>query len=132
MPGFVSTRFYSVRPRLPFCRRVRRWLAEHRHEIAAATGRRYPRYGEVRARDSARAKLAIALRRGTFKRGCSRVCEDAELIGLIAEAAALAGGGCGSVGSTGKPSAPFDAMKRSNAPWPSSMASQHKPRTLQP
>jgi len=67
---------------------VHRWREEHRREIAA---RRRDvatlRDDEARARDSARAKLGMALRRGTLERGRCRVCGDAEVIGLIAEPA---------------------------------------------
>lgn len=67
---------------------VRRWREEHRREIAARRRDAATlRDDEARARDSARAKLGMALRRGTFERGSCRVCGDAEVIGLIAEPA---------------------------------------------
>jgi len=67
---------------------VRRWRASHRRELtarrqAAAAGRN----AESRARDSARAKLAMALRRGTLKRGCCIDCGADQVVGLIADSA---------------------------------------------
>ena len=67
---------------------VRRWREDHRRELAvrrrdaAAT-----RDNDSRARDSARAKLAMTLRRGSIERGRCRDCGDGEVIGLIAEPA---------------------------------------------
>jgi len=55
---------------------VRRWRAEHRRALtvrrrdAAAA-----RNDDARARDSGRAKLAMALRRGTLERGRCRECD---------------------------------------------------------
>jgi hypothetical protein len=67
---------------------VRRWREEHRREIAARRRDAASlRDDEARARDSARAKLGMALRRGTLERSCCRICGDAEVIGLIAEPA---------------------------------------------
>jgi len=67
---------------------VRRWREEHRRELAArrrdaAAGRD----DDARARDSARAKLAMALRRGAIQRGRCVDCGDTEVIGLIADPA---------------------------------------------
>jgi len=42
---------------------------------------------DARARDSSRAKLAMALRRGTLKRGRCRECGAREVVGLIADPA---------------------------------------------
>jgi len=65
---------------------VRRWREDHRHALAA---RRHDaatlRAADARARDSARAKLAMALRRGTIARGLCVDCGDAQVIGLIAD-----------------------------------------------
>ncbi len=67
---------------------VRRYCDEHRRALAvrrrdaAAT-----RDDDARARDSARAKLAMALRRGTLERGCCRECGAREVVGLIADPA---------------------------------------------
>jgi len=67
---------------------VRRWrernereLAVRRRDAAAVRG------DDARARDSARAKLAMALRRGTLEQGRCRDCGDSEVIGLIEEPA---------------------------------------------
>jgi len=67
---------------------VRRHREYHRRELAvrrqdAAAGRD----DDGRARDSARAKLAMALRRGTLARGCCRECGAGEVVGLIADPA---------------------------------------------
>ena len=67
---------------------VRRWREAHRRELtahrhAAATSRG----DEARARDSARATLAMALRRGTLQRGCCRQCGADDVIGLIEDPA---------------------------------------------
>jgi len=65
---------------------VRRWREDHRRELAVrrrdATA---TRDDGARARDSARAKLAMALRRGTLERGRCRECGEADVIGLIEE-----------------------------------------------
>jgi len=67
---------------------VRRYRDEHRREVAvrrrdaAAT-----RDDDARARDSARAKLAMALRRGTLARGSCRECGAGDVMGVIAEPA---------------------------------------------
>jgi hypothetical protein len=67
---------------------VRRWREGHAREIAARRRDAATRRDDdARARDSARAKLAMALRRGTLKRGCCRICGDAEVIGMIQEPA---------------------------------------------
>jgi len=67
---------------------VRRWREEHYREIAARRRNAATlRDDEARARDSARAKLAMALRRGTLERGSCRVCGNSEVFGLIAEPA---------------------------------------------
>ncbi len=67
---------------------VRRWREGHRRELAArrhdAASVRDP---DERARDSARAKLAMALRRGTLERGRCGECADTDVIGLIEEPA---------------------------------------------
>ncbi len=67
---------------------VRRWRAEHRRALAvrrrdAAAGRG----DDARARDSGRAKLAMALRRGTLERGRCRECGAREVVGVIADPA---------------------------------------------
>jgi len=67
---------------------VRRWREDHRRELAvrrrdATAGRD----DDAHARDSARAKLAMALRRGTLERGRCRECGDIDVIGLIEEPA---------------------------------------------
>lgn len=67
---------------------VRRWREEHRRELAvrrrdAAASRN----DEARARDSARAKLAMALRRGTLVRGRCRDCGAGDVMGLIEDPA---------------------------------------------
>jgi len=65
---------------------VRRWRAEHRRALtvrrrdAAAA-----RDDDARARDSGRAKLAMALRRGMLERGRCRECGAREVVGLIAD-----------------------------------------------
>jgi len=67
---------------------VRRWRAEHRRALAvrrrdaAAT-----RDDAARARASGRAKLAMALRRGTLERGRCRECGARAVVGLIADPA---------------------------------------------
>jgi len=67
---------------------VRRYRDEHRRALAvrrrdaAAT-----RDDDARARDSARAKLAMALRRGTLERGRCRECGGDDVIGVIADPA---------------------------------------------
>lgn len=67
---------------------VRRYREEHRRELAvrrrdaAAT-----RDDEARVRDSARAKLAMALRRGTLKRGRCVDCGAGDVIGVIGDPA---------------------------------------------
>ncbi len=67
---------------------VRRWREDRRRELA---GRRRDaatlRDAEARARDSARAKLAMALRRATIARGRCVDCGEAQVIGLIADPA---------------------------------------------
>jgi hypothetical protein len=67
---------------------VQRYREAHRRELSvrrrdAAAGRG----DDVRARDSARAKLAMALRRGTLVRGRCRECGAREVMGLIADPA---------------------------------------------
>lgn len=65
---------------------VRRWREEHRQEIM--TRRRDAaalRDDDTRARDSARAKLAMALRRGKLLRGACTVCGTADVEALIAD-----------------------------------------------
>ncbi len=67
---------------------VRRWREEHRHELSVGRqDARAVRDTETRARDSARAKLAMALRRGTLERGRCRECGAGDVIGLIADPA---------------------------------------------
>jgi len=58
-----------------------RALAVRRRDAAAA------RNDDARARDAGRAKLAMALRRGTLKRGRCRECGAREVVGLIADPA---------------------------------------------
>jgi len=67
---------------------VRRWREEHRRELAvrrrdAATARD----DDDRARDSARAKLAMALRRGAIQRGRCGECGAEAVIGMIEDPA---------------------------------------------
>jgi hypothetical protein len=67
---------------------VRRWRHNHRHELAVRRrdgGAARP--DDARARDSARAKLAMALRRGTFERGGCRFCGASGAIALMADPA---------------------------------------------
>jgi len=65
---------------------VRRWREEHRRALAVRRRDAADvRDDDARARDSARAKLAMALRRGTLKRGRCRECGDTAVIGLIAD-----------------------------------------------
>jgi len=67
---------------------VRRWREEHRRGLAVRRrDAAADRDDDARARDSARAKLAMALRRGTIARGCCRECGDSEVMGLIADPA---------------------------------------------
>jgi len=58
-----------------------RALAVRRRDAAAA------RNDDARARDAGRAKLAMALRRGTLERGRCRECGAREVVGLIADPA---------------------------------------------
>jgi len=67
---------------------VRRWREEHRRELAVRRRDAVAaRDDDARARDSGRAKLAMALRRGTFERGRCRECGAREVMGLIADPA---------------------------------------------
>jgi len=67
---------------------VRRWRENHRRELAVRRrDTAAARDDDARARDSGRAKLAMALRRGTLARGRCRVCNDREVIALIADPA---------------------------------------------
>jgi hypothetical protein len=67
---------------------VRRYREEHRRELAARRrDAAATRDDDARARDSARAKLAMALRRGTLARGRCVDCGGAEVIGVIADPA---------------------------------------------
>ncbi len=67
---------------------VRRWREEHRRELACRRrDAAAVRNDAARARDSARAKLAMALRRGTLERGRCRECGADEVIGMVAEPA---------------------------------------------
>jgi len=68
---------------------VRRWRAEHRRELAVRRRDAAAVRGDdaARARDSGRAKLAMALRRGTLERGRCRECGARAVVGLIAEPA---------------------------------------------
>jgi len=63
---------------------VRRWREEHAHELAVrrrdAAG---TRDDETRGRDSARAKLAMALRRGKISRGHCTICGAKDAMALI-------------------------------------------------
>ena len=65
---------------------VRRYRDDHRRELAVRRrDAAAVRDEDARARDSARAKLAMALRRGTLERGRCRECGSAAVMGLIAE-----------------------------------------------
>jgi hypothetical protein len=65
---------------------VRRYREDHRRELAVRRqDAAAARDEDGRARDSARAKLAMALRRGTIERGRCRDCGATEVIGMIAE-----------------------------------------------
>jgi len=67
---------------------VRRWREEHRRELAVRRrDAAAVRDDDGRARDAARAKLAMALRRGTLERGCCRECGARKVVGLIADPA---------------------------------------------
>ena len=67
---------------------VRRYRKEHRRELAVRRRDAAAiRDEDLRARDSARAKLAMALRRGTLARGRCRECGAREVVGLIADPA---------------------------------------------
>jgi len=67
---------------------VRRWRDGHRREINARRRDAADcRSEETRIRDSARAMLAMAIRRGTKVRGCCRFCGASEVIGLMADPA---------------------------------------------
>ncbi len=67
---------------------VRRWRDEHRRELAVRRrDAAAVRGDDARARDSARAKLAMALRRGTLERGRCRECGADDVIGVIEEPA---------------------------------------------
>jgi len=63
---------------------VRRWREDHRRELAVRRrDAAAARGADARARDVARAKLAMALRRGTLVRGGCRDCDAIDVIGLI-------------------------------------------------
>jgi len=65
---------------------VRRWREHHSAELAVR--RRDAtvfRNDDARARDSARAKLAMALRRGKLTRGTCAVCGASAVVGLIVD-----------------------------------------------
>jgi len=65
-------------------RAVQRYRDRHAKELA--TRRRDAdalRDDRTRAADSARAKLAMALRRGTMQRGLCQICGTADVIGII-------------------------------------------------
>lgn len=65
---------------------VRRWREGNRHELAVRRrDAAAARDDDARARDSGRAKLAMALRRGTLTRGCCRECGARAVVGLIAD-----------------------------------------------
>jgi len=67
---------------------VRHWREDHRRELAVRRrDAAAVRGDDARARDSARAKLAMALRRGTLDRGRCADCGDTAVIGLIADPA---------------------------------------------
>lgn len=67
---------------------VRRWRENHRRDLAARRrDAAAVRDHDVRARDSARAKLAMAVRRGAIARGRCLDCGEAQVIGLIADPA---------------------------------------------
>ena len=82
-----------ARPGGRHCRRchaaaVRRYREDHRRELAVRRqDAAAARDEDLRARDSARAKLAMALRRGTLARGWCRECGAGEVVGLIADPA---------------------------------------------
>ncbi len=65
-------------------RAVRRYRDRHTQQIA--TRRRdaaAQRDEAIRAADSARAKLAMALRRGTMRRGLCQICGTADVMGIV-------------------------------------------------
>jgi len=65
---------------------VRRCRDKHKREFAVRRrDAAAQRNEEARARDSARAKLAMALRRGSLVRGRCRFCGDTDVIALIAD-----------------------------------------------
>ncbi len=67
---------------------VRRWREDHRREVAVSRrDAAASLYHDARVRDSARAKLAMALRRGTLERGRCRECGAREVVGVIADPA---------------------------------------------
>lgn len=68
---------------------VRRWRSGHRRELTVRRRDAAALRDEgTRARDSARAKLAVALRRGTLERGRCAACGETEVTALIADPAA--------------------------------------------
>jgi len=75
----------------------------------------------IRAADSARAKLAMALRRGTMQRGLCQICGTTDVLGIIED---RSGGGtsCGCVGSTARPSLTAAGMT-----WPSALLTRSRP-----
>ena len=67
---------------------VRRYRDDHRQELAVRRrDAAAMRDRDARAHDSARAKLAMALRRGTLLRGGCRDCGAGDVIGLIGDPA---------------------------------------------
>jgi len=67
---------------------VRRWREDHRRELAVRRrDAAAVREDDARARDSARAKLAMAVHRGALQRGGCRECGDTDVMGLIEDPA---------------------------------------------
>ncbi len=67
---------------------VRHWREDHRRELAVRRrDAAAVRGDDARARDSARAKLSMALRRGTLDRGGCADCGDTEVVGMIEDPA---------------------------------------------
>ena len=67
---------------------MRRWRDEHHRELAVRRRDAAAlRDEDTRARDSARAKLAMAIRRGKIARGHCRFCGSKDVIALMADPA---------------------------------------------
>ncbi len=79
----------TARPGGRYCRPchavvVRRYRDRHAQQLATRRRDTDARRDEAaRAADSARAKLAMALRRGTMKRGVCQICGTADVIGVV-------------------------------------------------